>query len=392
MFDPNDFSGSDSRRIAAAVAAAAAGDRTVVISKRRGPDRDHWLIDEAILLPDGIQVTIDDCRIKLSDRARDNFFRTANCGMGISDIQTLRGIRLLGRGRAVLEGADHPRATGDANKTLGVRTYGTDAGKPGEKQTGDWRNIGVLFARTEDFEIAGLLIRNYHCWGVSLEKCAHGRVHDLAFDTREKRLVDGVPQMMLNQDGLDIRKGCHHIEIENISGRTGDDLVALTAIHPEATGVGTLDYTEVSGCPGTLADNDIHDITVRHVHGYSTGGHQIFRILNSRGLKIRNVTVEDVRDESLADPEGVRDNVTVRIGDNVAAWGGISPVGDTRDIVIRQVDSRARKAVLIAGSLADSRIEDVVNRNPDCEPVDCTTGPEYMRNVAVLDARTVPGK
>lgn len=32
-----------------------------------------------------------------------------------------------------------------------------------------------------------------------------------------------------NQDGVDVRKGCHNLVIENISGVTGDDAVALTA-------------------------------------------------------------------------------------------------------------------------------------------------------------------
>lgn len=31
-------------------------------------------------------------------------------------------------------------------------------------------------------------------------------------------------------DGIDLRMGCHDFEIENITGRTGDDTIALTAI------------------------------------------------------------------------------------------------------------------------------------------------------------------
>ena len=295
----------------------------------------------------------------------------------------MKNIKITGRGRAVLEGADNPRSTGDANKTLGIRTYGTDAGKPEQKQTGDWRNVGVLLARVENFSITGLEIRNYHCWGISLEKCAFGEVKDIRFDTREKQVINGKEEMVLNQDGLDIRKGCHHITVENISGRTGDDLVALTAIHPELKEAGTLVYTEVSGCLEELRDNDIHDIQLKKLHGYSTGGHQIVRLLNACGLRIYNVTLEDVRDTSGEDPEQICDAVTVKIGDKNPAWGGVTPLGDTFNISIKNVDSRARKCVLIAGSLCDSRISRIINRNPDCKAVECTSGEENLRNVII---------
>lgn len=42
-----------------------------------------------------------------------------------------------------------------------------------------------------------------------------------------------------NQDGVDVRKGCHNLVIENISGVTGDDAVALTASSPITPGSST---------------------------------------------------------------------------------------------------------------------------------------------------------
>ena len=387
MISPNDFCGTDSQKISRAIAAAsAAGCPGVCISRRKADDisdRDFWLIDEAVLLPENMELVIDDCKIKLSDRCRDNFIRSANCGLGISDIQVLQNIRITGRGRAVLEGADDPRSTGDAKKTLGIRTYGTDAMDPKEKQTGDWRNVGILLARVENFSITGLEIRNYHCWGISLEKCAHGEVKNIHFDTREKRIIHGKEEMVLNQDGLDIRKGCHHILIENISGVSGDDLLALTAIHPEITEAGTLVYTEVSGCLEDLRENDIHDITIRKVHGYSSGGHQIVRLLNASGLRIYNVSLEDVRDTSGEAPEEICDAVTVKIGDKNPAWGGVTPLGDTFNITVRKVESRSQHCVLISGSLCDSEISDIINRNPGCPAVECSSGEENLRHVII---------
>ena len=57
-------------------------------------------------------------KIKLSDSARDNFFRSANCGFGFDDNELFTNIHIRGEGLCVLEGADHPRATGDGTKVL----------------------------------------------------------------------------------------------------------------------------------------------------------------------------------------------------------------------------------------------------------------------------------
>ncbi len=385
MITPNDFQGSDSEKIKSAIAAAAASGENRVVLQMRCADahsnRDFWLIDEAILLPENMELVIDNCKIKLSDSARDNFIRSANCGLGITDIPAAKNIRITGIGNAVLEGADHPRATGDANKTLGTRSYGTDAGRENEKQTGDWRNVGILLAKVENFFIGNLQLRNYHCWGISLEKCAYGRVENIRFDTRAKQLINNTWYSVLNQDGLDIRKGSHHITVENITGTVGDDLVALTAIHPEYKEAGNLVYTEVSGCPDPLSANDIHDITLKHLHGTSSGGHHILRLLNTCGLKLYNISIEDICDTS--SDSHTQNAVAVKIGDKNQAYGGLTPLGDTYNITLKKVDSRAKRCVWIAGSLCDSVITDICNRNPECSAVEILQGPDSIRNVKI---------
>jgi len=174
---PNEFEGSDAERINRAIEAAAASGRRVVIPRDNisGAARSGvWLLDSAILLQSNTTLELDNCRIKASDRCRDNLMRSANCGRGITEIHPLRNIHIRGIGAAVLEGADHPRATGDSAKTLGAQTYGTDAGVAGESQKGDWRNIGILLAFVEDFSIQNLAIKDSHCWAVSLERCSKG--------------------------------------------------------------------------------------------------------------------------------------------------------------------------------------------------------------------------
>ncbi|MFW5868415.1 MAG: hypothetical protein ACOCX2_11400, partial [Armatimonadota bacterium] len=174
---PNEFEGSDVERINQALEAAAGTGRRVVIPRRNiSADgvRDVWLLDSAILIPGDSVLELDGCHIKLADSCRDNVIRSANCGPGVADIAPISGVHIRGRGNALLEGADRPRATGDGAKTLGERTFGTDAGAEGESQSGDWRNIGILMAFVEDFSIEGIRMKDSHAWAISLERCAHG--------------------------------------------------------------------------------------------------------------------------------------------------------------------------------------------------------------------------
>jgi len=386
--NPNQYKGTDAQRIQQAVDAAAAGNRRVIIphiNEGESVSNPHlWLLDEAIRLPSNITVELDGCHLKLSDRCRDNFFRSANCGVGISSIEAAENIHLIGRSGAVLEGADRPRASGDAAKILGERTFGTDAGVEGESQQGDWRNIGILMASVSRFSIQNIHMIDSHCWAISLEYCSHGILRDLSFDSRGKKMIDGNEETILNQDGLDLRQGCHDILIENISGETGDDLIALTAIANPERQAGNTNSTMIS------ADHEstfpgIHNIIIRNVRGHCAGGHHIVRLLNTRGLPMDNIIVDGLIDTSFPPYQS---RVALKIGDKFPQYGGINPLGTTRRIVVNNVVSRAKYAVLIGGSLCDSSISNVLQNGGENDAVYFESGAENIHNVVVNNART----
>lgn len=377
---PNEFSGSDSERINQAVAeGATCGLRVVVPRMNQSPQgtKPLWILDSAILLPGNTTLELQDCHIKLSDQCRDNFIRSANCGKGITEVTPLRNIHILGSGSVLLEGADHPRATGDSAKSLGKRSYGTDAGVEGENQFGDWRNIGILMAYVENFSLVGITIKDSHCWAVSLERCAHGRICDLEFASNEHYTIDGEAVKFLNQDGLDLRQGCHDITIDGISGYAGDDLVAFTAISWNGTPAEGLSSSMV-----TPANNrgdgldDIHHITLRNVRGHSRGGHHIVRLLNAGGLCIHNILIDGIQDTSTGDRH---DRAALKIGDGNPAWGGVAPLGDTRHIAINNIISRAENAILIGGSLSESVINNIVCTEGAL--ITYQSGAEHVRDV-----------
>lgn len=388
---PNDFQGSDVERINQALRAAAGTGRRVVIPRRNqaadGP-RDLWLLDSAILLPGETVLELDNCHLKLSDRSRDNLMRSANCGMGVTEIEPLSNVHIYGVGTVLLEGADRPRATGDSGKVLGERTFGTDAGAEGESQRGDWRNIGLLLAFVEGFSIRNLTMKDTHCWAISLERCAHGTLRDLDFASSGKKLIDGEERTILNQDGVDLRLGCHDILIENITGYSGDDLIALTAIPNPNGEPGALASTMVSGARYRGAGlDDIRHVVIRNVRGYCRGGHHIVRLLNTSGARLHDIVLDGLIDTS---PPEVRCKAAVKIGDH--NYGdGVAPLGDTARVIVTNVISRCEHTILIGGSLCDSAISNVIRWDLPGEPITFAAGAQYVRNLTMTNVQVAPG-
>ena len=409
----NDYFGlTDSDRIEAAMRDLENG--TLYITKRKcetEPERDWWSIDRAILIPENTTVVVSDCKIKLSDACRDNFFRSANCGPGIDPVKKIQNIHIRGEGYAVLEGADHPRATGDGSKVLAnpcpkkpedlirladwipedrkksgkldfwdehAYSFGTDVDKPDERHMGDWRGIGVLFARAENFSIENLHIICSHGWGVSLEECAYGRVEKMDFDACMAKEIDGMLMNMENQDGIDLRNGCHDIVVSDITGGTGDDLIALTAIADDEAPIrldGAMTSTHILSNDWSVRDRSIHDIIIRNVVGYSKG-HICFHIrLLPAGSYIWNVVIDGVIDNS---PEGFRAGGVLLLGDGDGY--GTNLRDSMRNISISNVICDSSRAIIVEGYLCDSVITNVINRNPDCPVIDVCR-PDGMKNV-----------
>lgn len=387
---PNAFQGSDVERINAAILSAAGTGKRVVIPRHNcagDGEREVWLLDSAILVHSDTVLELNNCHIKLSDCCRDNMIRSANCGVGITDIQPMRQIHIYGVGNVLIEGADRPRATGDSGKTLGERTYGTDAGVAGEGQKGDWRNIGILLAFVESFSIRNVTMRDSHCWAVSLERCAHGTLRDMVFASTASKIIDGVEQTILNQDGIDLRLGCHDILIENVTGYTGDDLVAFTAIARADSIAGATASTMVSASEDRgEGRDDIRHIILRNVKGYSRGACQIVRLLNTSGMRMYDILLDGVMDTS---PAEVQCRAAVKIGDHHYG-SGVAPVGDTCRIIVNNVISRSQTAILIGGSLCDSMITNVVSHGADSEAVSVASGPQHLRNVKFTNVVTCP--
>jgi hypothetical protein len=196
-------------------------------------------------------------------------------------------------------------------------------------------------------------------------------------------MIDGMRQNMENQDGIDLRNGCHHITVCDILGRTGDDIVALTAIAPDdGLKGGSLKSTHVMGHYWDERESGIHDIVIRNVVGYSHLCYNV-RLLPVR-TKIYNVLIDGIIDDRA---HGAQHFGTILLGAGDGNYGVNIP-DSMSNITVSNVISHAKSAISVSGYLRDSVITNVVNNNPDCEAitVDRENG---MINVAVSNVITV---
>ncbi len=270
---PNQFKGTDTERIQAAIDKAAETTGKVIIPADNSNGSGIWLLDSAILLPSNIKVILENCTIQLSDSCRDNMFRSGNAGIGITDPQWIRNVSIVGIGDVLLKGADNPRATGDGARTLvsekqpGRVSYGSDAGKKGRKQKGDWRNIMILMAYVDGFKLKNVKIENAHAWAVSFERTLNAEISDIAFDCPDFQKVNGKEVFIRNRDGIDLRHGCKNFRINNIFGTTEDDFIALSTlgIYSDNLQGGTLNSTMVTSTKWRGPEDDTENIYITNI-------------------------------------------------------------------------------------------------------------------------------
>ena len=224
VYSPNDYKDmpTDSKMIQAAVDEAAKYGASVVIPRLNERTGELvWRLDETIKLYTDSDVLLDNCHIRLEDGTYIRFFENSSadddCEWWMSHTRQ-KNIKLVARGNTLLDGGNHNglfehcfNIYDEHGKFIKKIDYlGFKAASV---------NVGVRFRNVEGLEVSGLKFVNQRYWAMCFEYCSSLHVHDIVFDAEAN-----VP----NQDGIDIRVGCHNVLIENVSGKSGDDMVAIT--------------------------------------------------------------------------------------------------------------------------------------------------------------------
>lgn len=300
------------------------GNQTAVVPKRNPLTGDDlWIIDAPLILESNKTVILDGAHLRLANGVYCNMFSTEFPLGGACKHK--EHIAIIGRNGAILDGGEY---NGLCEK---------NAGRDGLPHI--FYNNMIFMRDVDGFEISGLSIVEQRHWAMNLLHCANGKICDITFQASNQAK---------NQDGIDLRFGCHHITIENICGTTGDDTVALTA----------LNHTPAN--PFYLPDRcgDICNITVKNIDAACTGGHSIIRLLCHDGLQVHHILVEDVTDRNFE--IGKKNHAAIRIGDKNYSSIKMAEDSDIHHITLRRICSDAPTVIKLYGYPEHFVYEDII--------------------------------
>lgn len=327
--DPKFYSESDAKTIQNAIRyAKETGVNAIVIPPLNPRTKtNEWIIEKAILLPSEITITIDNARLTMTDNVISHCFTNSLAWTeeGNKKENEEHDIRIIGIGHAVLDG-------GKPNGTCEQLHRDNPSEYPNM-----YRNLPIYLHNVSRFEISGLSFENTRYWAICLMYARFGSLRNI--DIRNYGTVE-------NQDGIDLRIGCEYITIENITGITGDDTLALTALPNEEA-----ESTQwVSG-----KSFDIHDISVRNIIS-ATHGCGIVRFLCENGAREYNITVDGIKDTGKA-----ISGSAVLFGTNDAFFikNGCRKMGDLRNIVIKNISTSAQRGISFTEPCEDVFIENL---------------------------------
>lgn len=340
MTDGKKFIKDGHEHIRALISAAVAdGSRRAVV-------RGAYEIAEAVRIPSDFELVLEDCHLRMADGVYDNMFVNEHHAtkLGMSEAGRDHGISIIGRGEAILDGGNY--------NGLSERNHSRDGMPP------IWKNNLLLFTNVENFRITGISCRNQRWWAINLVFCSRGRLSDIDFCSSdigidaEGHEYHGLQRakydevLVKNSDGIDVRVGCHDIEIENITGFTEDDTVAIT---------GLLGFERDFLVEGL--STDIHHITVRNV--CSAAFCTNVRLLNQGDVRLHDVLIDGVYDTSEGLPYLDHGLYTVRIGD-VRMYGTRHATADeTYNITVRNVRGGGDYVIALAGEIGNLTIENI---------------------------------
>lgn len=384
---PNHFKGTDTERIQQAIEIAKQTNKLVRIPRQNNSGPGIWMIDSALLLPSDINIILDNCTLQLSDQSRDNLFRSDNVGQGITNPKRNQNIHITGIGTVILRGADNPRATGDGARTLTLDpeqeqksgnwrvSYGSDAGKAGVKQKGDWRNILILMAYVDGFSLSNVRIENTHAWAVSFERVHNADLSNIRLHNLEFVTVNGQERMTSNKDGINLRQGCKNFRINNISGQTGDDFIALSSLDTQP------------GIPKPNGDINSTMVTSSRYYGPEDDTEQIFiSNINSkskyRGIAIRasdSARIHHVYINGLTF-DGIQDRYdAILLGGK--GYGNLSEPGGISQIYAMNIIGNGLSLVRIEASVKDCHFMNGLYRGANETPTLYTIDKSEVQNV-----------
>ena len=305
-------------------------------------------IETAVRIPSDFTLILDGCHLCMADGVFSNMFNNEHfdTALGRTVEGTDRNIAIIGKNHPVLDGGSYNGLSEKSQRKDGYPEI--------------WHNNLILFTNVDGFEMRDFACHNQRWWALNFVFCRNGRIAGLDFKSvdlaveEDGTLTHGLSRkgyakaLVKNSDGVDLRMGCHHIEISDITGFTEDDTVALTNLN------GRLERAfSVAGLPQELCY-----VTIRNIKSASFCTN--VRLLNQGGTVLHDILIDGVEDTSADSPHMDVGHYGVRVGDAKRLYGDRhSTKEETYNITIRNVRSRAEAAVSLAGAVENLVLENI---------------------------------
>lgn len=338
--DKNLMADCDSQSIQNAInfAKKSGVNKVVIPRKNMRTGLPVWEISKTILLPSDIEIILSNCHLRLADGVFCNIFRNENMYSSLANTieGEQRNIHIRGEGYAVLDGGKTNYLFETNIKDMFQNDDKLKASVSHENESIRINNL-VLFHNVNGFSVENIEVREQRWWALNFIYCSNGKITDIT-----SRARNNIP----NQDCVDIRQGCNNIDIERITGQSGDDLVALTELD------GSDSYFAVEG-----KSPHVFNINIKDVIGTSVR-QGVVVLRNQDFIKLYNVNIENVIHSDLGDKNNMP-YVTLRIGENGYYKNFQSPMGATHDIKVKNVISESDAAVMVGATLKDVEFKNI---------------------------------
>ena len=287
---------------------------------------DKWVFEKAVRVPSEMTIVFLHCYIQHQDFMYENLFTNSraygNEGRCIAHEE--HDLTFTGIGDAVLDGA---KQNGLKEKTCFL--YGLPDKRP---------NATVLFNNVRNLVLENFQIRNSRWYGTYFIHCDTVRVSNIDLDNGED---------FCNRDGVDIRQGNHNFLVENITGTTGDDTVALNNLGNDGN-----DGRYVEG-----KDVDTLNMVIRNIKSDAGRWFTVRLLCQDRHLE-QHFTLDTIMDVSRRENQK-RVDAVVMVGSHEYHYKIPAEVGDLAHLTIRDVYSRANYGVALGGCSDDVDISNV---------------------------------
>ncbi|MBQ9806434.1 MAG: hypothetical protein IJW49_08030 [Clostridia bacterium] len=318
------------------------GSRTTTVT---GAHEIEW----AIRIPSDFTLILEDCHLRMADGVYSNLFVNEHHGteLGRTEAGTDRNIAIIGKGRAILDGGNYNGLSEKTSEQNGLPHIS--------------KNNLLLFTNVDGFTIRDISCVNQRWWALNFIYCRNGYLGNLDFCSSDLAIDENGNEyhglkrdqyadvVVKNSDGIDLRQGCHHITIKNITGFTEDDTIALTNLN------GAMEQMySVSGLP-----SDIAYVSIKNVR--ASAYCSMIRLLNQGPRKLHDISIEDVYDTSRECPHLDRGRYCVRVGDANHLYGERhSTAEETYNISIKNIAGRGQAVLHLAGAIGTLTIENAV--------------------------------